>query len=93
MDVVAALVADTQPPVLVQPGDRALDYPPLSSRARSRARSSAKRSSPGSGGGVARRGPGASGRRGRRKGGAAGVAGGHDGRGQAESHQRAGSAA
>lgn len=29
MDVVAALVADAQPPVLVQPGDRALDDPAL----------------------------------------------------------------
>jgi hypothetical protein len=29
VDVVAALGADAQPPVLVQPGDRALDYPPL----------------------------------------------------------------
>jgi hypothetical protein len=27
MDVVAALAADAQPPVLVEPGDRALDYP------------------------------------------------------------------
>ena len=29
MDVVAALVADAQPPVLVQPGDRSLDHPSL----------------------------------------------------------------
>jgi hypothetical protein len=29
VDVVAALVADAQPPVLVQPGDRALDDPAL----------------------------------------------------------------
>ena len=29
MDVIAAFVADSQPPVLVQPGDRALDDPAL----------------------------------------------------------------
>jgi hypothetical protein len=29
VDVIAALVADPQPPVLVQPGDRALDDPAL----------------------------------------------------------------
>jgi hypothetical protein len=32
VDVVSALVADAQPPVLVQPGDRALDDPPLPSK-------------------------------------------------------------
>jgi hypothetical protein len=29
VDVVAALVADAQPPVLMQPRDRALDHPAL----------------------------------------------------------------
>jgi hypothetical protein len=29
VDVVAALEADAQPPVLVQPGDRSLDHPSL----------------------------------------------------------------
>lgn len=34
MDVVAALVADAQPSVLVQPGDRPLDDPALCPKAR-----------------------------------------------------------
>jgi hypothetical protein len=35
VDVVAAFVSDAQPSVLVQPGDRALDDPPLCPKARS----------------------------------------------------------
>ena len=47
MDVVAALVADAEAAVLVEPADRALDHPALLFRSPGRVCSWARRSSPG----------------------------------------------
>jgi hypothetical protein len=52
VDVVAAFVADAQPPVLVQPSDPCARRPSVWCRGPIRAPSSAKRSSPGCGGGA-----------------------------------------
>jgi hypothetical protein len=91
VDIVAALIADAEAAVLVEPGDRTLDDQRLVP-SRSRTRSSARRSSPGCRADAARGGPRASGRSRRRTARAAGGADGHGGHAPVGSRPAAGAA-